>query len=121
VAKFQKGHSGNLAGRPPGSGRNEKCRLWAERYGIAFLMRVASGKECETVVIPARARKDGKVGQPKTVKRPINMELRVRAAQDLLDRGLGRAPQTHDVKGDALPVWFTLDTGGDAERATDAD
>lgn len=85
---FEKGHPGG-PGRPKGSGRNEFCRKWAEKHGLAFLARVAEGKEMER-------------------GRPVDVKTRVDAAKYLIDHGLGKAPQAVEHSGGEMPVEFTL-------------
>lgn len=67
---FQKGQSGNPAGRKKGSGKDSKCKHFAEHWGIDYVIRIAMGTE------PGFSEKD-----------------RLDAAKYLIDHGIGRAPQ----------------------------
>lgn len=81
---FQKGNKLSK-GRPKGSGRNSQAREWAESYGIPFLMRIAEGKEKDVNMF----------GKPCNV----SLAKRKEAAEYLIDQGLGRAPQRHEIDG----------------------
>ena len=83
---FKKGQSGNPKGRRKGSGRNAQAKEWAEKYGIAFLIRIAEGKELDINMF----------GKPCKV----GLSKRKEAAEYLIDQGIGRAPQRHEVSGE---------------------
>ena len=92
---FKKGNRANPKGRPKGSGRNSMCKEWAESYGIPFLIRIAEGKETDISIFG----KPCKVGLTK----------RKEVAEYLIDQGIGRAPQRHEVTGDdggAIKITF---------------
>ena len=99
MAKFNAGESGNKNGRPKGSGRNAECVAWAGAYGIPFLIRIAEGKEKE-----ADAR--GKL-------RKLSLSKRMDATIFLIDQGIGRASQRHEVSGDERPVRFVFGPGSE--------
>jgi hypothetical protein len=82
---FQKGNKLGK-GRPKGSGRNAQAKEWAEQYGIPFLIRIAEGKETDVNMF----------GKP--VK--VSLSKRKEAAEYLIDQGIGRAPQRHEVGGE---------------------
>ena len=97
---FKKGASGNPKGRKKGSGRNAQAKEWAETYGIAFLIRIAEGKEKDINMF----------GKP--VK--VGLTKRKEAAEYLIDQGIGRAPQRHEVAGEdgaALTIRFEQPKG----------
>ena len=96
---FKKGESGNRKGRPPGSGRNQICRDWAENYGIAFMIRIAEGKENDLTVTGKKVK--------------VRLSQRQEAAEYLIDQGIGRAPQRHEVSGGERPVRFVFGPGSD--------
>lgn len=81
---FKKGQSGNPAGRPKGSGRVEKARLWYEKYGVDFLIAVAEGKKNLDVTASGKPCKPG-------------LAHRLAATKELGDRGLGKPAQAVDV------------------------
>lgn len=96
---FAKGNPGG-PGRPKGSGRNQKCKEWAEKVGLDFLMRVAEGKEKEPFVTD-----EGKV-----IKVPMSSKVRITAATYLIDHGLGKAPQAVEHSGEGggdIVIKFT--------------
>ena len=86
---FEKGNPGG-PGRPKGSGRNQKCRAWAETYGVDFLIRVAEGKE----------KFDFVTEQGKRLKVPASERTRIDAAKYVIDHGLGKAPQAVEHSGE---------------------
>ena len=107
MAKFKKGGKAG-PGRPKGSCRNAQAKEWAETEGIPFLIRVAQGKE-------KNAGKDGKL-------RKVGLYTRVEVAEYLIDQGIGRAPQRHEVSGqDGEPVrlFFENYTGQPDGRRQD--
>jgi len=100
---FRKGWKGG-PGRPPGSGRIERCRKWADRYGLRFLEALAEGKTNKRFNI---------VG-------PVELELRKRTAEYLTDRGYGKTPQGVDVTSGDKPLGFTLKLGRQPAQDGDA-
>ena len=109
---FEKGHE-KKGGVKKGFVRNKQAKLWAEKKGIPFLIRVAEGKEreeCERQMI------DRKTKAVTIIKysQPIAMAERISAAQYIVDQGIGKAPATHNLEGqDGGPLQVTfVDTSG---------
>ena len=91
---FKKGRK-KTGGRKKGSGRNALAKEWAESYGIPFLIRIAEGKELDVSMFGKPCR--------------VGLTKRKEAAEYLIDQGIGRAPQRHEVTGEdgaALTIKF---------------
>lgn len=92
--RFEKGGEPG-PGRPKGSGRNQRCLTWANKYGLKFLEDVAEGKIKDI---------DGFGRECKP-----NLRVRTDCAKYLADQGLGKAPARHEISGpEGGPVPVSL-------------
>lgn len=91
---FKPGQSGNPAGKPRGSGRNQFCTEWALKKGLPFLALIAEGEP----IVPVKEKKTGKVLRLE----PASVDMRRSIAQYLIDQGIGRAPQHVSLDGDGV-------------------
>lgn len=103
---FEKGNPGG-PGRPKGSGYIRRCAEWADKFGFAFLERVAEGSE----KVPDRR---GNLIAP-------SLQERLTAATYIIERGYGKPRQCSDISiegvaGEVYRDWTDADLDAEALR-----